>query len=73
MQKRFRGVACITYEIELSAESAEDAQNTVMELLSDDVTQGIIRMDLFDNDEDGPGYRYPFLLPITMKEVVDEA
>lgn len=57
---QFNCVAHITYEFTIEADSAEEAEISAFELLADDVTEGTIRTDLFDNGE-GAGLRFPML------------
>lgn len=66
---KYKCVAIISYEVHVEADSAEEAEQSVFELLADDVTTGAIRVDLFDNDESGTDYRFPTLERVNVEEV----
>ena len=52
--------ARISYEVHVEADTIEKAEMCVFEALADDVTSGVIRVDLFDNGEGGD-LRFPTL------------
>ena len=50
MKKSYKCTAHITYEFIVAAESAEDAENNVFNTIADDISKGIIPMDIYDSD-----------------------
>ena len=58
---KYKCKAHISYEVIVEADSIEKAEMCVFEALADDITAGVIRVDLFDNDEDSTAYRFPKL------------
>jgi hypothetical protein len=64
---KYKCIAHISYEVIVESDSAEEAEQSVFELLADDVTQGTIRVDLFDNDEDKVDYRFPVLYSVEVE------
>ena len=50
IKTKYKCKAHITYEFIVTAESAEDAENNVFYKIADDITQGIIPMDIYDSD-----------------------
>jgi hypothetical protein len=59
--------AVITYENEIEADSAEEAEILVFERLADEVTSGQIRIDRFE-EEGGDDYRFPMLESVEVRD-----
>ena len=58
---KYKCRANISYVVYVEAKTVEEAEQCVFEALADDVTSGIIRLDLFDNEAGGFGLRFPTL------------
>jgi len=50
IKTKYKCKAHITYEFIVTAESAEDAENDVFYKIADDITHGIIPIDIYDSE-----------------------
>lgn len=60
--EKFKCKANITYEFTIMAESKEDAENEIFNTIADSIGEGIIPLDIYDNNG---------CFPIPMLESVD--
>jgi hypothetical protein len=49
-EKRYKCTVYITYEFMVTAETADDAENNVFDTIADDISKGVIPMDIYDSD-----------------------
>ena len=65
-KKRYKCKAYIIYEFIIYAESQEEAENNVFETIADDISKGIIPMDIYDSSNCFP---VPLLLSVDITPI----